>query len=164
MLKIIVSFFLLFTVIITTACPKKEALRKGEEAAFLLAGAINDTQTAVERAEDAAIITREMAREGYTLILRANQLSRTLTNTVERLRTTYGKMENVPAAERNNLTIITGELVEVILDINRIFKFANTPALETALRVVNELVLTISALVPKQTISMIELRESYYGG
>lgn len=154
---LILSCLLIYTLVLTTACPKKSAIRRANEASFQLAGTINDAQKALENAYAQGIVTNETALKLNYQLRIANEGSQKLTVALRALRTEFPNGE-LPANKIEFLNqVLSDEIITPvlrILDELKIVDGSKTPALLAAISSIKSLIVIISAAFPQKSAQM----------
>lgn len=146
LLQFTIALLLVWTVVITTACPKQDAIRQAAKASYRLPGATVDLENAIKSGHEKGIISADLARKFGDALLPASQAEQTLVVLVRAASKVYDKTGSVPAAQMSQITALIDTIITAVSNVISIFHLLPPNAqalLNVALTAVRVLLQTI---------------------
>lgn len=141
-----IAALLIWTVVITAACPKQDAINKAAKASYRLPGATVDLENAIKSGREQGIISADLARKFGDALLPAGQAEQTLVVLVRAASKVYKQTGAVPAAQMSQITALIDTIITAVSSVISIFNLLPPNAqalLNVALTAVRVLLQTI---------------------
>jgi hypothetical protein len=145
-LKTAIAALAIFCVILTAACPKKDAIREAAKASYRLPGATVDLENAIKSGHDQGVISADLARKFGDALEPAARAEKTLVVLVRAADKIHQQTGSVPAAQMSEITKTIDAIIVAVSDSIKIFHLlpANAQAiLNVTLTAVRVLLQTI---------------------